>query len=274
MKRALLVVPLLLLTACPKPRTEAVVTFASGTGPAVQLDLGKSETRFAPESVTVYEPYELRNVAFWAIPAGAVLDATLGDKWQKGQVFSMTALDGYVSTVPVSRFLNHKAWFAIARRDREEFVLDKKVPKVETVKLGPVYLIWDSAHDASMRAEGDHGWPYQLASVKLTTFADAFPGLAPPDHSPPEATAGFELFTAHCAACHSLDGHGGKVGPELNAPHNVTEYWQPQWLHQWIDNPQSIRKGTAMPGLPTQVPERQKAIDQIIAYLKAMTHGP
>ena len=273
MKRMLLLLPLLVLTACPKPRHEAVVTFSQGTNAAVKVDLGQGDTRFPPESVRVYEPYELRDVEFWAVPAGAVLDAVYGDKWRTGQVLSMTALDGYVSTVPVSRFLSHKAWFAIARTDREEFTLDKKVPKVETVGLAPVCLVWDSIHDAAIRAEGDHGWPYQLAHVQLTTFAAAFPGLAPPEHSAPEASAGFDLFTAHCASCHSIDGHGGKVGPELNAPHNVTEYWQPQWLHQWIDNPQSIRKGTAMPGLPTHVPERQKAIDDIIAYLKAMAHG-
>jgi cytochrome c2 len=269
---AILLLPILLVTAACRPTTPAILQFSDGAKALPPIDV--SDAKWAAENVTVYEPYELHNVEFRGVPAPALLDSVYGAAWRKGQIFSMTALDGYVSTVPVSRFLGHKAWFAFARTDRPAFTLDKQVPKVETVSLGPVYLVWDSVHDATVRAEGDHGWPYQLATVKLTTFADAFPGLAPPEPGTPDAAAGFELFTAHCAACHSLDGHGGKVGPELNAPHSVTEYWQPQWLHQWIDNPQSVRKGTAMPGLPTQVPERQKAIDQIIAYLKAMTHGP
>ncbi len=270
MKRALLA--LCLLAAC-KPAPSAVVAFADRASAVAKINVAEAGSKLAAETVTVYEPYELREVSFSGVPANALLDSVYGDKWRKAEAFSLIALDGYTSTVPVSRFLTHKAWFAFARTDRADFALDKQVPKVETVSIAPVYLVWDSAKDAAIRAEGDYGWPYQLANVKLTTFADAFPGLAPPEPGTPESAAGFELFTRYCATCHSLDGHGGKVGPELNAPHNVTEYWQPQWLHQWIDNPQSIRKGTAMPGMPAQVPERQKAIANVIAYLKAMTHG-
>ncbi len=98
--------------------------------------------------------------------------------------------------------------------------------------------------------------------------------LAPPEPGTPEIAEGFELFVHQCATCHSIDGHGGKAGPELNAPHSVTEYWQPQSLHQWLDNPQSIRKGAAGCGIPARISQRQRAIDNVIAYLKAMTHGP
>ncbi len=271
MKHALLV--WLLLTAC-SPRPSAVVAFAADGAAVTQLDLAATAAPLQPQTVTVFEPYEQRDVAFHALPATAVLDAAYGARWRKAEALGLVALDGYTTTVPVSRLLSHSAYFAISREDRADFVLDKKVPKPETVAIAPVYLIWDSAKDPVIRAEGDYGWPYQLASVNLTTFAQAFPGLAPPALGTAEAAEGFELFTRYCATCHSIDGHGGKVGPELNAPHNVTEYWQPQWLHQWIDNPQSIRKGTAMPGLPAHVPERQKAIAAVIAYLKAMTHGP
>ncbi len=271
MKRTLLIAAF--LAAC-KSQPTALVAFADRANNTTKLDVAVESGKVHAEAVTVYEPYELRDVTFRGVPAQAVLDSAYGEKWRKSEVISLVALDGYTTTVPVSRLLAHKAWFAFARTDRTDFVLDKKVPKAETVAIAPVYLVWDSVHDAAIRAEGDYGWPYQLASVRLTTFAQAFPGLAPPEHGTSEAAEGFALFTRYCATCHSLDGHGGKVGPELNAPHNVTEYWQPQWLHQWIDNPQSIRKGTAMPGMPAQVPQRQKAIAAVIAYLKAMTHGP
>ena len=33
---------------------------------------------------------------------------------------ALIARDGYTATVPVSRFLSHKAWFAFAREDRRE----------------------------------------------------------------------------------------------------------------------------------------------------------
>ncbi len=265
------IVLLTLLAAC-KPEVHAEVHFARGATAVATVDVADPAGKVGAEDVTVYEPYELRDISFRGIPAASLLDAVYGPKWREAQAIALVALDGYTSVLPVSRFLSHKAWFAFARKDRDDFVLDKKVPRVETVSIAPTYLVWDSVKDGVVRADGDYGWPYQLATVKLTTFAEAFPGLAPPEPGTPDIASGFELFTHHCAACHSIDGHGGKVGPELNAPHSVTDYWQPQWLHQWIDNPQSVRKGTPMPGLPANVPQRQKAIDQLILYLKAKAH--
>ena len=225
-----------------------------------------------PVTVTVYEPYEQRDVTFSGIPAADALDRALGPAWRKSEVLQLIAQDGYTAAIPTQRLLTHKAWLAAARTDRPDFVLDKKVPKVETVAIAPFYLVWDSKNDPEIRAEGDYGWPYQLATVRTTTYHDAFPGLDPPEPVSPTVARGFALFAQHCATCHSLNGHGGKVGPELNAPHSVTEYWKPEWLRRWIDKPAEIRHNTAMPGLPAHVANRAQAVDDVIAYLTAMAN--
>lgn len=271
--RASLLVLVVWCAACQQ-KPDVTLTLVSSAGAPRTVALSALQAAVAPETVTIAEPYEQKDVTFLGVPAAAALDHVLGATWRQSQVLQLVAKDGYTATIPTERLLTHKAWLAYERADRPEFVLDKVVPKVETVAIAPFYLVWDSKHDQQIRAEGDYGWPYQLATIRTMSFAEAFPGLAPPEPATPTVARGFTLFTQHCATCHSLSGHGGKVGPELNAPHSVTEYWKPEWLHQWIDHPQSVRQNTAMPGLPAHVPDRAAAVDAIIAYLTAMAPHP
>jgi len=71
-------------------------------------------------------------------------------------------------------------------------------------------------------------------------------------------------------ACHTINGQGGGKAPELNYPVSVTEYFKPEYLKQWIDSPASLRYNTTMPALAAEIPEREKVIAEIIAYLTAM----
>ena len=68
----------------------------------------------------------------------------------------------------------------------------------------------------------------------------------------------------------ALQAEGGKVGPELNYPMNVTEYYKPIFLKKWINNPSSIRSHTPMPKFPDNIQNKDKIIDDIVAYLQSM----
>jgi cytochrome c1 len=46
---------------------------------------------------------------------------------------------------------------------------------------------------------------------------------------------------------------------------------QPGYLKRWIENPQGIRYNTTMPGLAREIPRREQVIEDLIAYLKAMS---
>jgi mono/diheme cytochrome c family protein len=52
--------------------------------------------------------------------------------------------------------------------------------------------------------------------------------------------------TYGCNGCHSLNGEGGLVGPELD---RAGFRLNPTWTYQWIRNPQAMKKHTRMPNL-------------------------
>ncbi|MCP5055500.1 MAG: c-type cytochrome [bacterium] len=60
-----------------------------------------------------------------------------------------------------------------------------------------------------------------------------------------------EIFKQVCIACHSVAGSGGNVGPALDGVAN--RFTEPD-LHTWLENPQAVKPGTAMPnlGLPDE----------------------
>ncbi|WP_288502942.1 cytochrome c, partial [uncultured Pseudomonas sp.] len=101
-----------------------------------------------------------------------------------------------------------------------------------------------------------------------------FPALLPdpklPSGSP--VRQGFALFQQNCLACHRLNGAGdAQVGPDLNVPHNPTEYFQPGYLRRLIRDPQSLRQWpqAKMPGFAPSVLS-DKELDALLAYLRHM----
>jgi len=56
-----------------------------------------------------------------------------------------------------------------------------------------------------------------------------------------------QVFNQMCLACHSLGGQGGKVGPALDT---VGDRMSKEQFQTWLDNPQLVKPGTAMPDLP------------------------
>jgi len=63
-----------------------------------------------------------------------------------------------------------------------------------------------------------------------------------------QAGRGKQLYTNTygCNGCHSLNGVGGLVGPELD---RAGFRLNPTWVYRWIRNPQAMKKHTRMPNL-------------------------
>jgi putative heme-binding domain-containing protein len=82
-----------------------------------------------------------------------------------------------------------------------------------------------------------------------------------------DSDAGFgELLVNNkksCPACHSIEGEGGALGPDLT---RAGLLYSPEWLFQWLNNPQAVKPNTKMPdqGLSN------KEIKAIISFLAAM----
>jgi mono/diheme cytochrome c family protein len=229
-------------------------------------------SRVAPHAeIRVHEPYEDGEATFAALPLAALLDAVYTPSWREEEELLFTCRDGYQPTVPVARLLAHRAWLAYARTDRSRFTIDKRESGVtQEIALGPFYLIWENLEDERIRQEADYGWPYQLVGIDLIRRRDRFPRMTPPPDSSDRVLAGFQAFRIHCSKCHPLNGEGGSIGPELNHAASPALTRDPDWLRDWIEDPSRILPNARMPALNPALPDRERTVDEILAYLRAM----
>jgi mono/diheme cytochrome c family protein len=227
--------------------------------------------RIEVRRLEVFEPYERAEVTFEALPLESVLDEAYGPSWRTREAILFRCRDGYEPTIPVRRVLVHRAFLAIDRAGDVGFtILKEEEGTTKRIELGPFYVIWENMENARVRSEGDYGWPYQVVQIDLVSFRSRFREMAPPPEAAADVVAGFDAFVAHCSKCHTINGHGGAIGPELNYPANPTEYMNPEWLRKWIDDPTSMRRAPRMPPLNPELPDRARIIDEIVAYLEAM----
>ena len=224
-----------------------------------------------PVSLKIFEIHENKNRVYKSYAARILFDNIYGKEWKNAEEVVLVALDGYQASIPVSKFLTHDAYFAFAYDDHSPFKMTNRLQNNEQVQLRPLYLIWDNLKSKALLTEGVSDMPYQIKSIELATFATLFPNLSPPAAASAEARRGFLHFRKHCMTCHTINGEGGNKAPELNFPVSVVEYIKPEYLSRWIENPSSIRHNTRMPGLAQSIPNRTKVVQEILAYLKAMS---
>lgn len=257
--------------ACKRAKAPRLAFFDESR-PVSSLGVEALTRTIEPVRIDVFEPYEQARVAFTALPLEQVLDEAYGPSWRTREAILFTCRDGYEPTIPVRRIVEHRAFLAIERLGDVGFtILKEEAGRRQRIELGPFYVIWENLDDARVRTEGDYGWPYQVMKIELVSFRSRFREMAPPPDASADVVAGFDAFVAHCSKCHAINGRGGAIGPELNYPVNPTEYLRDGWLRKWIDDPTSMRLAPRMPPLNPDLPDRARVIDEIVAYLAAMT---
>lgn len=260
---------LLLGTAAPTP---GAIRFARHSESVATLSVAEIEAVVPAQTMRVFDPYEEREIPFRAFRLTAVLDAVYSPGWRREEEVLFTCRDGYQPTLPVQRLREHAAWLAYAREDQADFAIEKfEAGERRRIDLSPFYLVWENIEDVDVRYEGDYGWPYQLVGIDLIRVSARFPRMIPPDDASQEARAGFIAFRIYCSRCHAINGEGGSVGPELNVAANPVEYRDREWLRRWIEDPSSILATARMPPLNPALPDRQRTVSQLIAYLEAMS---
>ncbi|WP_296271445.1 c-type cytochrome [Pseudomonas sp. UBA6323] len=204
-----------------------------------------------------------RAMQYRAVPISALLSGvTPGDHLQA------VALDGFAAELPAAILLaseGAKAWLAIEDPQHPWPPLAKGKPSA-----GPFYLVWS---DPAASQIGPEQWPFQVARLRqLAPVEQRFPALLPATDANAEIRAGFAVYQKNCMACHRLNGAGdSEFGPDLNMPHNPTEYFTGDFLRQYIRNPQSLRRWPQgrMPGFTQQVLSEQE-LTELITYLAHM----
>ncbi len=249
----------------------ASLRFARHGGPVATLDRAALLQIDTPRVVRVFEPYEGAEARFEALPLKAILDHVYGPSWRNEEELLFTCRDGYQPTVPVRRVLAHAAWLAVDRPGANGFTIDKRESgRRQRIDLSPAYLVWENLDDELIRDEGDYGWPYQLVGVDLVRARDRFPRMAPPTTATAEVHAGFRAFRVHCSRCHTVNGDGGQIGPELNGAAPSVLVREAGWLRRWISDPSEIAPTARMPRLNPALADRATTIEEILAYLHAM----
>jgi mono/diheme cytochrome c family protein len=212
-----------------------------------------------PIVVEVIEPHlsDRENhtlVEYVGFHAEEVLAVVLGQDWREQEyAFEFRALDGYVSRIDAARFKPGKAYLVFARADGEDFVVDNIAQNQQRVPLGPYYLVWDNIGFPELLAEGAGNWPYQVSEITLASSSEE--ALQPMGLAAPYRR-GAELAKEHCLNCHRINGYGGdKFTGDLAA---ITRNLARAYFVGWVLNPSSIRGGTTMPALTSQLSEAER----------------
>lgn len=166
--------------------------------------------------------------------------------------------DGYKPVMPLEQFLSKKAFIAISDINAPKGELWSKIIKDgHEMKAAPFYLVYSDVSSKDIA----YKWPYNLTKIHFVTAIEYDTLLFPKEDK--KAEIGFNIFKKNCITCHSINKIGGKMGPELNYPKSVTEYWKNDQLKAFIKNPASFRNNVKMPTLNL----KEKEIEEIITYL-------
>lgn len=243
----------------------------------LRVDLGHGSHSFSTEQLlarsdvrTITIPGDVafkQTMRYRAVPLKALLqDARAGD------ALLFVATDGFAAELPVDLLLHahgSEAWLAIEEPNRPWPALAN-----DKGDAGPFYVVWT---DPAAMKIGPEQWPYQLADIRrLPPVTERFPAIRPESGLAPEGEVmrGFAVFQRTCFACHTLNGQGdARLGPDLNVPHNPTEYLREDLLRAYIRDPQSLRHWpqARMPGFDRNALS-DADLDALLAYLRHMSH--
>ncbi len=253
--------------------TAAAVLLAVSLGHAATLEFVRDGTTVRrldgdalartckPRTIEVDDPYYEARKRYRACPLAAVIEAGFGTPAGRIDTEDVVfrALDGYAKPSPPARVAEDGGWVAFGEADGAFAPMGRRA-----LDPGPFYVVWTKPEQ---RDTHRYPWPYQLAAIELTSLAKKFP------HTVPEGLAagdagwrGFAIFRSECVACHSVNGEGGTVGPELNVPRSIIEYWPVEQVKAYVRNPASFRYGN----MPSHEHLSDADLDALIAYFRAM----
>lgn len=172
--------------------------------------------------------------------------------------------DGYSPSMSLALLLKRTPYLAISDLDApkgQAWVNPVKNGQVK--KIAPFYVVYSNVK----ATERDYKWPYNLVRISLVQTAKEYAAIYP--HDDDTMVKGFGLFQKNCGICHALNGVGGKMGPELNYPKSVIEYWRSTAdIKAFVKAPTSYRNDCKMPAI-TYLTDSE--LEEIIRYLGYMS---
>lgn len=252
------------LAACHKapPAAEdgATLRFVRDGKTIATLTRAELVRAIAPETVEAFDPYYGKKKRFRALPLARVLARGFGSSsGLDHEEFVLRARDGYA--VPMRGDLVTEDGAYVAFEDLDVPGWEPIGP--QHVSPAPFYLIWKKPEQTNLEA---HPRPWQLETIEIARFDAIYPHTSPGEGATPLARRGYDIFRDQCIECHAINREGGRVGPDLNVPQNITEYRPEAQIRAYIKDPTTFRYGKmpAHPGLT------DADLDALLAYFHAM----
>jgi mono/diheme cytochrome c family protein len=248
--------------------SETTLGFSRDGALVKTIDRAGLESACHVSTVSIDDAYYGRPKRYRACPLAEVLAIGFGKldaASTEGSDVFFRARDGYVKPAAVARVLEPGGYLAFADADRMQGgdpgwePIDRR-----QVDPGPYYVVWEKP---GQRDAHRYPWPYQLVAIELASYAKRYPHTAPaglPADAP--AWAGFGIFRGECIACHSVNGEGGTIGPDLNVPQSIVEYRAVEQVKAYVRNPQRFRYTS----MPAHEHLSEGDLDALIAYFRAM----
>ncbi|MFM8411219.1 MAG: c-type cytochrome [Alphaproteobacteria bacterium] len=250
-----------------------VLRFTRTGAPSLDVDLATLRAGCGERLVSVDDPYYGTRKTFRACPLRKALEVGFGDDptWLAGRDVVFRATDGYAKPAPGSRVLEDGGFLAFSDADVDGGGAPAFAPiDRKQIDPAPFYVVWTKPGQDPHRFP----WPYCLGEIDARQVTDLYPHVAPvgeKEGSP--ALAGFETFKSDCIACHSINGEGGKIGPDLNVPRSIVEYRPVEQVKEYVRNPASFRYSN----MPAHEYLDDRRLDELVAYFQAMSrrkHDP
>ncbi|MBY0371080.1 c-type cytochrome [bacterium] len=233
-------------------------------GKDTSFTLQSLQKQLPVEKIAIDDPVYKKAKSYDGFDLSKVLALAGLKAGQGGDELVFTALDGYAPTAPYAALEKHKAYVVFQETGGKPGQFEKVAQGKAMVSPAPWYVVW--AEGKALAHEVP--WPYQLARIELVDFQKKYPKLYPQGVKADTAVGkGFAVFKSQCLKCHSINLEGGDIGPELNAPKNVTEYWNRDTLKAFIRDATSFRYKSKMPPFPML---SEADIDNLLAYLEHM----
>jgi cytochrome c2 len=173
-----------------------------------------------------------------------------------------TAQDGYSPNASFHLLQQHRAVLTFREHGKQGY--EKIAQGKSMISPAPFYVVWED----SEKLDKEVPWPYQLVKIEVVNFRQKYAKLFPTNAASDSVVMkGFLTFKNQCIRCHSINLQGGDLGPELNVPLNITEYWPKDTLKRFIHDASSFRYKSKMPPFRHL---QDHEINQILQYFEYM----